>query len=67
MHHRRGGVEGIYRCVIPDAMNVTQTVYIGVYSESTGEGYVYCSTIIILQAYFGEKSTVNGNSCSNVN
>ena len=67
MHRRRGGVEGIYRCVIPDAMNVTQTIYIGVYSASTGEGYVYCSTIIILQAYFGEKSTVNGNSCSNVN
>ena len=37
MHRRRGGVEGIYRCEIPDAMNVTQTIYIGVYSASTGE------------------------------
>ena len=37
MNRRRGGVEGIYRCVIPDAMNVTQTIYIGVYSASTGE------------------------------
>ena len=37
MYRRRGGVEGIYRCVIPDAMNVTQTIYIGVYSASTGE------------------------------
>ena len=37
MQRRRGGVEGIYRCVIPDAMNVDQTVYIGVYSASTGE------------------------------
>ena len=37
MHRRRGGVEGIYHCVIPDAMNVTQTIYIGVYSASTGE------------------------------
>ena len=37
MNRRRGGVEGIYRCEIPDAMNVTQTIYIGVYSESTGE------------------------------
>ena len=35
LQHRRGGVEGIYRCVIPDAMNVTQTIYIGVYSAST--------------------------------
>ena len=67
MNRRRGGVEGIYRCEIPDAMNVTQTIYIGVYSASTGEWYVYYSTIIILQAYFGEKSTVNDNSYSNVN
>ena len=37
LHHRRGGVEGIYRCEIPDSMNVTQTIYIGVYSISTGE------------------------------
>ena len=36
LHRRRGGVEGIYRCEIPDAMNVTQTLYIGVYSISTG-------------------------------
>ena len=41
MCRRRGGVEGIYRCVIPDAMNVTQTLYIGVYSANTGEWYVY--------------------------
>ena len=37
MHRRRGGVNGIYHCVIPDAMNVTQTVYIGVYTANTGE------------------------------
>ena len=37
MHHRRGGEEGIYRCEIADAMNVTETIYIGVYSASTGE------------------------------
>ena len=37
MHRRRGGEEGIYHCEIPDAMRVTQTIYIGVYSASTGE------------------------------
>ena len=37
MYRRRGGVDGIYYCEIPDAMNVTQTIYIGVYSTSTGE------------------------------
>ena len=40
MHRRRGGVEGIYRCEIPDAMNVNQTIYIGVYSANTGEWYM---------------------------
>ena len=37
MNRRRGGVEGIYRCEIPDAMSVIQNIYIGVYSASTGE------------------------------
>ena len=37
MHRRRGGVSGIYRCEILDAMNNTQTIYIGVYPASTGE------------------------------
>ena len=41
MNRRRGGEEGIYRCEIPDAMNVTQNVYIGVYTISTGEWYMY--------------------------
>ena len=38
MHRRRGGVEGIYRCVITDPINVNQTIYIGVYSASTQSG-----------------------------
>ena len=37
MNRRRGGVEGIYHCEINDAMNVTQTIYIGVYSTKTGK------------------------------
>ena len=37
LHRRRGGAEGIYHCQIPDTMNVNQTIYIGVYSASTGE------------------------------
>ena len=32
LNRRSGGEEGIYSCVVPDAMNVTQTIYIGVYS-----------------------------------
>ena len=37
MNRRRGGVNGIYCCDLPDAMNVTQTIYIGVYTADTGE------------------------------
>ena len=41
LHRRRGGVDGVYRCEIPDAMKVTQTIYIGVYTASTGEWDMY--------------------------
>ena len=37
MHRGRGGVDGIYCCEIPDAMKVSQTIYIGVYNTNTGE------------------------------
>ena len=37
LHRRRGGVNGIYSCMVPDATNVTQTLYIGLYTASTGE------------------------------
>ena len=44
IHRRRGGEEGIYSCQIPDTVNVTQTIYIGVYSASTGEwSILFCS------------------------
>ena len=37
LNRRQGGEDGIYHCEIPDAMNVTQTIYIGVYNTSCGE------------------------------
>ena len=39
LNRKRGGEDGIYHCVIPDSMNVPQTIYIGVYTvnSSTGE------------------------------
>ena len=37
LHRREGGKEGIYHCLMPDAMTITQTIYIGVYTASTGE------------------------------
>ena len=37
LNRRRGGVTGIYHCVIPDAAVVDQTMFIGVYTADTGE------------------------------
>ena len=37
LNRREGGEDGIYSCEIPDSMNVTQTICIGVYNASTGE------------------------------
>ena len=37
MNRRGSGMEGIYHCEIPDSMNVTQTMYIGVYNANTGK------------------------------
>ena len=37
LNHRGGGEEGIYRCEIPDSRNVSQTIYIGLYTGETGE------------------------------
>ena len=34
LQRRRGGEDGIYCCEIRDAMNVYQTIYIGVYSRT---------------------------------
>ena len=42
MNRRRGGVEGIYHCKIPNTLGFThQTIYIEVYSTSTGEWVMY--------------------------
>ena len=38
LSRRRVGVAGIYRCEIPVSTNVTQTIYIGVYTANTSTG-----------------------------
>ena len=68
LNRRRGGVEGIYSCVIPDAMNVIRTIYIGVYSASTGKW-----SILFCSANGWDSSTIpwllphTPNTCNNVN
>ena len=46
LNRRKGGATGIYSCEIPDAMNVNPTIYIGVYSASTGEWYMHCDVFM---------------------
>ena len=46
MNRRRGGVDGIYHCEIPDAASVNQTLYIGVYTASTGKWYMYTHVLV---------------------
>ena len=41
LHRRRGGENGIYRCQIPDALGVMQTIFI---EATTGEWYI-CNTL----------------------
>ena len=37
LHKRRGGVDGVFYCVVPDKEGIQQTTYIGVYTAGTGE------------------------------
>ena len=41
LNRRQVRVPGIYRCEIPNELNVTQNIYIGVYNASTGEWHMY--------------------------
>ena len=37
LNKRRGGVNGIYHCKIPDQNGVSQSLYVGVYTRNTGK------------------------------
>ena len=43
LNRRRGGEDGIYRCEIPDSMNVNQNIYIGVYTA--GRSKWHCTLL----------------------
>ena len=51
LHRRRGGVTGIYHCVIPDTAGVNQTLYIGVYTASTGKPFSLLPTNCMCESY----------------
>ena len=58
LQRRRGGVNGIYSCVIPDALNKTQIIYIGVYTAEAGEWYT-CIYTSFLSNYTDSHVTVD--------
>ena len=41
LHHNFGGVNGMYRCEIPDASGVTQNLYIGIFTANLGEAAIF--------------------------
>ena len=49
LNRRRGGEDGIYCCEIHDSMNVLQSIYIGVYTTSSGEWH--CLYALVLYNY----------------
>ena len=48
LNRRQGRVPGIYRCEIPNEMNVTKNIYIGVYNASTGEWHMYIPVTVFI-------------------
>ena len=55
LNRRQVRVPGIYRCEIPNELNVTQNIYIGVYNASTGELALSPGPSQILSRSRGEK------------
>ena len=51
MYRRRGGVEGIYRCEIPDSMNVTQPYTL----ECTQQTLVLVSDMVCTLLFFSTR------------
>ena len=41
LHHNFGGVNGIYRCEVPDGSGVTQNLYIGIFTANLGEAAIF--------------------------
>ena len=46
LHRRRGEVDGVFYCVVPDKEGNEQTTYIGVYTAGTGEWYMHPSSYV---------------------
>ena len=51
LNRRRGGVNGIYHCVMPDIAGVNRTIYIGVYTADSGECCICTHVLFKCNAY----------------
>ena len=55
------GPTGVYRCLIPDAVNIFRTLYIGIYDiPSTGILYRFLTSLFLCNGYIYLHSTVKG-------
>ena len=52
MHRRRGGVTGLYYCKIPDDDGGVQILYVGVYTNTTGQLTSYMQAVCMQSIMF---------------
>ena len=52
-----GTTTGIFRCDIPDASGVTQSLYVGIYTNTTGEFYTLSEGLVICKDILDKDST----------
>ena len=52
-----GTTTGIFRCDIPDANNVLQSLYVGIYTSTTGEFYTLSEGLVICKDISDKDST----------
>ena len=57
LNHGRVGVEGIYCCEITDSTNVTQTIYIGVYTANTVQSKSYSTAYMLPKSVYERVSS----------
>ena len=47
LNRKRRGVDGIYRCEIPDSMSATQSIYIRLYTTNASIGELYQYAVVL--------------------
>ena len=67
LHHTNGGMNGIYQCVMPDAVGNVQTLYIGIYDSGAGKLVFREVNSHFLKVYFFLSMTITHYNWQMVN